>query len=267
MFRTLRRQVTYANVTATLALTVALGTGGAYAANEWTGVNIVDGSLTGADVQDASIGGGKLVPNAINASRLAASSVETSEIADGNVFNADLAPNSISSTRIAPNGVETSDIADGNVFNADLAPNSISSTRVADNSITGDDIDEASLAKVPVATEANLLQGHQAIDFTREANVVGARVYGGDIAGTPAQRAVGDITDMEGGNDGAPVRLFFTRDLTDCAVTAVKHASESSFRVSVQGSRVDVYGDTSFSVIGYCPPNPNSVNGRPWAAP
>lgn len=56
-----RPRLSYANVTATLALFAALSTGTVYAANEWTGANIVNNSLTGADVRESTLG---RVPNA-----------------------------------------------------------------------------------------------------------------------------------------------------------------------------------------------------------
>lgn len=42
------------NLIGYIALFVALGTGGAYAANEWTGANIVDESLTHRDLKDGA---------------------------------------------------------------------------------------------------------------------------------------------------------------------------------------------------------------------
>jgi hypothetical protein len=56
-----RPRLSYANVAATLALFAAVSTGTVYAANEWTGANIVNDSLTGADISEASLG---KVPNA-----------------------------------------------------------------------------------------------------------------------------------------------------------------------------------------------------------
>ena len=56
-----RPRPSYANVAATLALFAALSTGTVYAANEYTGANIVNDSLTGADIKEASLG---RVPNA-----------------------------------------------------------------------------------------------------------------------------------------------------------------------------------------------------------
>jgi|GEM_PF-5097054 len=48
------RRLTYSNVTATLALFIALG-GSAYAAVEVTGQDVVDGSLTGKDIKKKSV--------------------------------------------------------------------------------------------------------------------------------------------------------------------------------------------------------------------
>lgn len=53
--------LTYANVAATLALFASLSTGTVYAANEWTGKNIVNDSLTGADIRESTLA---RVPNA-----------------------------------------------------------------------------------------------------------------------------------------------------------------------------------------------------------
>ncbi|CAN5353348.1 hypothetical protein BH11ACT8_BH11ACT8_09910 [soil metagenome] len=50
-----RRRPGYANLTSTLALVVALGGTGAYAATKITGHDIKDGSITSADVRDKSL--------------------------------------------------------------------------------------------------------------------------------------------------------------------------------------------------------------------
>ena len=50
MLRKLRPRLTYANVMATVAVFIALG-GSAYAAATITGAEVVDESLTGADIQ------------------------------------------------------------------------------------------------------------------------------------------------------------------------------------------------------------------------
>ena len=59
----LRRHLSYANVTATLALVLAAGTGGAWAAGELlTGKDVKNASLTGADLRKGSVGIDRLRP-------------------------------------------------------------------------------------------------------------------------------------------------------------------------------------------------------------
>lgn len=76
MIDRIRRNLSYANVMATLAVFIALG-GTSYAALQLTGRDIKDGSLTGRELQRNSIGGGPIkesrlgvVPYARNAARL-----------------------------------------------------------------------------------------------------------------------------------------------------------------------------------------------------
>jgi hypothetical protein len=52
----MRRQLSYANVMATVAVFIALG-GSSYAAIKITGKNVTDGTLTGADVKNSSLTG------------------------------------------------------------------------------------------------------------------------------------------------------------------------------------------------------------------
>ena len=53
----LRSRITYANVVATLALFLALGTGGAFAVSKITGADVRNRSLTGAEFRSNSVGG------------------------------------------------------------------------------------------------------------------------------------------------------------------------------------------------------------------
>jgi hypothetical protein len=77
MLRALLDRLTYANVVATLALFVAVGTGGAYAVSKIDGSDIRKHSLTGKQFKANSIGGRVVkesslrpVPRAQNAARL-----------------------------------------------------------------------------------------------------------------------------------------------------------------------------------------------------
>jgi len=74
-----RRHPSYADVTATLALFVALG-GTSYAALNLTGKDVKNGSLTGLDLKDGSVGGADLKTG----------SVTGADLKDGSIGVADL---------------------------------------------------------------------------------------------------------------------------------------------------------------------------------
>jgi uncharacterized protein YjbI with pentapeptide repeats len=112
------------NVVAYLALFVALGGTSAYAANEWTGANIVDGSLTGVDLKDASVAG--------------------RDVTDSSLTGADISE-SLTGADVATGGLRGSDIADGSLGNLEIANESLTSGDIKNDSLTGADINEASL--------------------------------------------------------------------------------------------------------------------------
>jgi hypothetical protein len=109
------RRLSYANVCSTLALVLALGTGGAYAANTIRSGDIVDGEVKNAD--------------------LGASAVTSTKINDGSVLNSELGANAVTSAKINT----------GSVLNADLGDGSVTSAKVANDALTGADIQESSL--------------------------------------------------------------------------------------------------------------------------
>jgi hypothetical protein len=118
MWGRVRQRVTYANVMSTIAVFIALGGVGAYAANEWNGSNIQDGTLTGADIQDLSLG----LP--------------------------DYGANSISTGKLKDQDVRTADLRDLGVTNSKINWDSVTSGKVLNNNLTGDDINESTLVDV-----------------------------------------------------------------------------------------------------------------------
>jgi hypothetical protein len=126
------RRPSHATIVAYLALFVALGGTSAYAVNEWTGANIVDGTITGADIrgQPAS-GGSPAVGGSIQAHDLADGAIRTAKIANGQV-----------------NGDK---VADSSLTGADVADTSLTGDDVQNGSISGADVDEFSLSAVPNA--------------------------------------------------------------------------------------------------------------------
>ena len=116
----LRARLTYANIVATLALFVAVGGGAAYAIDEWTGANIRNETLTGADVRGTS--------NATSA-------------VNGSLTGADISGQQANRARGVP-------YVNGSLTTHDIAEETVRGVDVRDNALTGADIDESTLGAI-----------------------------------------------------------------------------------------------------------------------
>jgi hypothetical protein len=94
----IRAKLTYANVTATLALVLALGGGTAWAASKIRTRQIAYHAVTGA----------KLDTNSVTASKIRNGAVRTDDVKDGSLQAADLAPGAVPQPEATIWGVVTS---------------------------------------------------------------------------------------------------------------------------------------------------------------
>jgi hypothetical protein len=141
------RGVTFANVCSFLALTIALGTGTAYAANTIRSKDIVNGQVKSVD-----IGAGQ-----VTSADLAMGSVRSHEISDGSVAGADVADNAISSNKVAADVLTSADIAGADVNGGGISvptgyvPNG--RCRQLDASVAGAKAGEAVLFSIQAALQ------------------------------------------------------------------------------------------------------------------
>jgi hypothetical protein len=123
------------DVLAAIGCFVALGGTSAYAINEWTGANIVDESLTGADVKGKA---GRSTTAAVNGS------LTTHDVAGQQA-------NAANGTSFVDGTLTQWDVKNGSLVGGDLANNTVAGDKVTDNSLKGIDIDEGTLGQVPSA--------------------------------------------------------------------------------------------------------------------
>ena len=90
-----RPRLTYANVVATLALVIAMSTGGAYAATMIRTADIADGAVTTPKLRDDAVTNRTMADGAVGRSNLAANAVTGAKIADGSLGGADILDGSI----------------------------------------------------------------------------------------------------------------------------------------------------------------------------
>jgi hypothetical protein len=136
----IRARLSYANVASTLALFLALGTGTAYAANEWTGENIVDQTLTAADIQIGTIGTLRVQDNSLQAIDLAPDSVAASEIAANAVGGTELADSSVDGGEVVDNSLFATDLGANSVGSSEIATNAVGSSEIVNNTVSSADL-------------------------------------------------------------------------------------------------------------------------------
>jgi hypothetical protein len=123
MLNRLRPRSVY-DVMAAIGMFAALATGGAYAANEWNGSNIQDGTLTGVDIQDLSLGLPDYGANSISTGKLKDQDVRTQDLRDLGVTNSKIAWDSVSSGKVIDNnltGVDIAGLTGGDITNGTLS--------------------------------------------------------------------------------------------------------------------------------------------------
>lgn len=125
----LSKHLSYANVLATLALFVALGTGGAFAASK---------------LAPKSVGEPQLRPGAVTAPKIRKNSVTAPKIKAQAVKEGKIAAGAVSGSKLAAQAVTGEKIALG----------AVTGEKLADGSVSGSKVDEASLGQVPSARSA-----------------------------------------------------------------------------------------------------------------
>jgi hypothetical protein len=94
---------TYTNVTATIALFIALG-GSSYAAASLTGSDVRNGTVTGADLRSESVKGRDVDNGTLTGSDLKTGSVTASDLDDGSLLGADFKAGQLAAGPVGPQG-------------------------------------------------------------------------------------------------------------------------------------------------------------------
>jgi hypothetical protein len=101
----------FANVCSALALAVALGTGGAYAAGTIGSHDIKNKSIRSVDIKNGQVKSADLAVDAVDSSKVRADALTAQDLATGSVGSAEL----------ADAGVTGADVLDGTLTTADFA--------------------------------------------------------------------------------------------------------------------------------------------------
>jgi hypothetical protein len=126
----LRSKLSYANVMATIAVFVAVGTGGAYAANTIGSADIIDGEVKAVDVGNNEIGSADVKDGTLNTFDV--HSFLGVDVVDGSLTGADLATESVASGQIKNSTIESQDIVTGGVQADDVSNGGLKDEDIAE---------------------------------------------------------------------------------------------------------------------------------------
>src|SRR4051812_14781676 len=170
MARQLRRRLTFANVCSFIALVVALGTGGAYAANTIGSDDIIDDSIQSVDIKDdqvktADLGGG---------------AVTFEKIANAAVANSNIAANAVGASKVANESLTLSDIA-GATTNGSISLSGIPNGRCSQVTLN---VGGAQVGDSPIVTTRDAIQNGILLYPNRVASAGHVEVNACNFSGT-----------------------------------------------------------------------------------
>jgi hypothetical protein len=185
MFRKWRiKRPSHTTVVSYLALFLALGTGGAYAANTIGSSDVINGSLVSKDIKNATVSNVDIRNNAVTTQKLKKGAVASVDILDATVSLADLAANSVNGDNVAPESLTSADIANDSIDGGKISNDSLTTADIAGADVNGGRI-QVSTGLVPNGRckqlEANIpgAKAGEAVVFSIKAPVQdGIVIYG-----------------------------------------------------------------------------------------
>ncbi len=228
--------LTFGRVIGGAAVLLLLSAGTAYAANEWTGANIVDGSLTTDDIANNSLQGTDIASGTIVSGDIANDTVTNVDIADNTIRSNELQNSAVTAAKILDATITGADIDNGSLDGADIANGSLDGTEVADESLTTSDILNASLTADDLASNSvgfdeiqtdavqateiadNSIDSGEIVDFQLSNQDIGVLFAQVNADGTLANSS-GSVTSGRVGATGS-YEVDFARNISSCAFTA-----------------------------------------------
>jgi hypothetical protein len=165
--RQIRKRLTYANVTSTIALFLTLGGATAIAANRLPKNSVGTRQLKAKAVKTGQIARnavrtGKIAPEAVRAGKIDRGAIVTDRLRNRAVSRAKLANGAVATGQLANLAVGTGKLGNESVRTGKIGSGAITNGKLANDSVTGPKVKESTLGQVPSAANADRVDGHGA---------------------------------------------------------------------------------------------------------
>ena len=145
---------------AALAFFGVLAGGTAYAANEWTGTNIVDESLTGADIKgsvspvvDGTLTGADIKDGSIDNPDIVSQGINGGKLQQGSVGAVQLRADGVNSAKVLNDSLTSADIKNGTLTGDDLGPGAVDRPQIQFDAVGGEEIEDGTLTAADIESE------------------------------------------------------------------------------------------------------------------
>jgi hypothetical protein len=203
MLGRIRRGLTFANVCSFIAVTLALGTSGAYAANTVFSTDIVDGEVKNADLGNNQVTSAKIYPGSVTMSDIHDDAVDGSKILDAAISAGDLGQSSVGSDEIATDAVGATEVIDGAIDSGEIFNESLGSVDLAANSVTASELAPSAVTSGDIANNT-----------ITTADILGADTSGNvSLSGVPNGRCSQVSLGVSGAQPGQVALLSFNAPL------------------------------------------------------
>jgi hypothetical protein len=118
-----------------------------------TGANIDDGTIGVDDLGTASVGSDEVIDNSLTSDDLAANSVTDSELADDAVDTAAIQDGAVNSAKVEDNSLTADDLAANSVTASELADDAVDTAAIQDNAVTWDKLSSGVRNRIDENTE------------------------------------------------------------------------------------------------------------------
>ena len=193
-------------------------------------------SISGAEIDDLSVGTADIADLAITESKLGVGAVTSNKIPGAAITSIHLASNSVGAGEIQTDAVGAAEIATGAVGSSEIASNAVGASEIASNAVGTDELDDKSVTEAKLSTSA-VTNIKMADDAIGSAEIIDNSVQTSDLGFPLTSPTGGSVVWIENTSAGTQGKGLYA-------------TTTASGGVAIDALATDTGGGTSYGVKG-----------------